>query len=103
MSCGLPIVTTPVGAILEAVWDGESALVVPPRDAPALTAAIGRLLDDSRLATRFGHAAHHRAETNCSQASMLSGMEVVFLSSVTAKEMCGRVEVRRVDNGGVRS
>jgi glycosyltransferase involved in cell wall biosynthesis len=46
MLCALPIVTTPVGAILEAVSDGETALVVPPRDAAALAAAIGRLLDD---------------------------------------------------------
>ena len=58
MLCGLPIVTTPVGAILEAVSDGETALVVAAADAAALAAAIARLLDDERARrpTRRGRA-----------------------------------------------
>ncbi len=67
MLCALPIVTTPVGAILEAVSDGETALVVPPRDATALAAAIGRLLDDEVLATRLGTAARRRASADFSR------------------------------------
>lgn len=78
MLCALPIVTTPVGAILEAVQDGESALVVPPRDASSLALAIARLLDDPGLATRLGAAARRRAEADFSQASMLDRMEAIF-------------------------
>src|SRR5206468_7700319 len=33
--------------------DGETALVVPPRDAPRMAAAIRRLLDDAPLAARL--------------------------------------------------
>ena len=78
MLCGLPIVTTPVGAILEAVTDGDTALVVPPKDAAALANAIGRLLDDDTLATRLGAAARRRASADFSREAMLDRMENIF-------------------------
>jgi len=71
-------VTTPVGAILDAVQDGESALVVPPQDAPALAAAIGRLLDDPALAVQLGATACRRASAEFSQVHMLDRMTVIF-------------------------
>ena len=80
MLCALPIVTTPVGAILEAVSDGETALVVPPRDAAALAAAIARLLDDDALAARLGDAARRVASADFSKDSMLDRMELLFAS-----------------------
>jgi len=78
MLCALPIVTTPVGAILEAVQDGESALVVPPQDAPALAAAIGRLLDDPALAARLGEKACRFARADFSRETMLDKMSILF-------------------------
>jgi glycosyltransferase involved in cell wall biosynthesis len=78
MLSALPIVTTPVGAILEAVQDGNSALVVPPKDGPALTAAISRLLEDPALATRLGEKARCVAEVDFSREAMLDGMEGIF-------------------------
>ena len=81
MLCGLPIVTTPVGAIPEAVSDNETALLVPPRDAAALADAIGRLLDDNALATRLGAAARRVASADFSRGRMLDRMEAVFRSA----------------------
>lgn len=81
MLCALPIVTTPVGAILEAVDDGQTALVVPPRDATALAAAIIRLLDDATLAGRLGTAARQRASEHFSRTVMLDRMEGIFRSA----------------------
>ena len=78
MLCGLPIVTTPVGAILEAVSDRNTALIVPPRDAAALAAAIARLLDDGALATRLGEAARRVASADFSRDAMLDSMEHIF-------------------------
>ena len=78
MLCALPIVTTPVGAILEAVRDGESALVVPPQDAAALAAAIGRLLDDGTLGSSLGAAARRVASADFSKEAMLDRMESLF-------------------------
>jgi glycosyltransferase involved in cell wall biosynthesis/SAM-dependent methyltransferase len=87
MMTGVPIVTTPVGAILEAVNDGETALVVPPKDAFALAGAIDRLMQDPRLASRLGHAARDRALERFSREAMLDRMESVFRNALGKAEM----------------
>ena len=74
----LLMVTTPVGAILEAVSDGRSALVVAPRDAAALARAIARLLDDPPLAASLGAEARRVASADFSRATMLDRMESIF-------------------------
>lgn len=55
---GTPVVaTTAVGAVAGGlVRDGETGLVVPPNDPPALAAAIRRLLADPQLRARLGRA-----------------------------------------------
>lgn len=61
MACGTPLVATNAGAIPEvAGTDGKTALLVPPRDAGALAAAIGRLLTDEELRRRVGAAGRDR-------------------------------------------
>lgn len=85
MLCGLPIVTTPVGAILEAVSDDQTALVVPPRDSQALAAALGRLLDDKELAARLGASARRVASAGFSRNAMLDSMERLFLASIDGR------------------
>ena len=82
MLCALPIVTTPVGAILEAVSDGDTALVVPPKDAAALAGAIARLLDDSAFAARLGDAARRVAGADFSRDAMLDRMEKLFAAAM---------------------
>jgi glycosyltransferase involved in cell wall biosynthesis len=61
MAFGRPVVAAAGGALLELVTDGETGLLVPPRDAPALRAAVERLLGDGELRERFGAAARRRA------------------------------------------
>jgi glycosyltransferase involved in cell wall biosynthesis len=60
MSRGLPVVTTDVDGCKEAILDGECGLLVPPRQEAAMAAAMGRLLADQELASRFGVAARAR-------------------------------------------
>ncbi|MCK9387451.1 MAG: glycosyltransferase family 4 protein [Sulfuritalea sp.] len=84
MLCALPIVTTPVGAILEAVSDGDTALVVPPKDARALANAVGRLLDDKALAAQIGGNARCVASADFSREIMLNRMESIFRQAKTS-------------------
>ncbi len=49
MQLGIPVVTTPIAGIPEAVIDGRSGLVVAQDDAAALADAIERLLGDAAL------------------------------------------------------
>jgi len=49
MSCGLAVVATRVGGVPEAVIDGETGLLVEPRDAGALGRAMERMITDDAL------------------------------------------------------
>ena len=62
MAHGLGIVTTPVGAVEDIITDGETGLLVPPGDTPALGRALRRLVTDRALRATLGEAAraYHR-------------------------------------------
>jgi glycosyltransferase involved in cell wall biosynthesis len=53
MRMGVPVISTSISGIPELVRDGETGLLVPPRDAAALAKAIERLLDDADLRRRL--------------------------------------------------
>lgn len=61
MACGLPVVATNVGGIPEVVADGLTGVLVPPRDAPAMSRALERLLRDPTLRRSLGGAGLRRA------------------------------------------
>lgn len=52
------VVTTRFGSVEELVRDGETGLLVPPRDAAALAAALERLASDPALRQRLAEAGH---------------------------------------------
>ncbi|MEV7175760.1 glycosyltransferase family 4 protein [Kitasatospora sp. NPDC093679] len=65
MATATPLVATTGGAIPEVAGeDGETCLAVPPADAGALAAALGRLLDDPALRERLGAAGRERVLAN---------------------------------------
>jgi glycosyltransferase involved in cell wall biosynthesis len=62
MASGVPIVATRVGGIPELVKDGETALLVLPRDTTAMADAIEKLLSSESLRQQLTSAARLRAE-----------------------------------------
>ena len=60
MAHGRPVVASAVGGLLDLVVDGETGLLVPPCDPPALRHALERLLGDADLRLRLGAAARER-------------------------------------------
>jgi glycosyltransferase involved in cell wall biosynthesis len=62
MAHGRPVVATGVGGLRDLVVDGETGLVVPPRDPAALRAALEALLADPVLRHRLGSAGRRRAQ-----------------------------------------
>jgi glycosyltransferase involved in cell wall biosynthesis len=66
MAYGRPVVACGVGGLREAVEDGVTGILVPPRDSEALRSALGRLLADIELRRRLGAAARARARTEWS-------------------------------------
>jgi glycosyltransferase involved in cell wall biosynthesis len=57
MACGLPVVTTPVGAIKTIVTDKETGLLVQPGNQEQLFQALDVMLSDTARASRLGDAA----------------------------------------------
>ena len=54
---GVPVITTPVGAIPEVVEPGRNGLLVTPGDVAGLAAAIRHVLENPELRHRMGEAA----------------------------------------------
>jgi glycosyltransferase involved in cell wall biosynthesis len=78
MLTALPCVTTAVGSISELAKDGDTALLVPPREAGPLREAIHRLLADGGLRRRLGEAARRHCEAGFSYEAMLDKMERIY-------------------------
>jgi glycosyltransferase involved in cell wall biosynthesis len=78
MACGLPLVTTPVGAIKEIIEDGRNGLLVAPRDGNALSRALDRLLGDRELASRLGEGALQTVLQRCSAMHVMRCYAALF-------------------------
>ncbi|MBI4049955.1 MAG: glycosyltransferase family 4 protein [Candidatus Doudnabacteria bacterium] len=64
MASGIPVVNTNIGGSPEINTDGQTGLIVPPKDSHALAAAIIKLLTDDELRQRMGRAARERVLQN---------------------------------------
>ncbi len=70
MAHAKPVIATPVGGTAELVADGETGLLVAPRDPALLAASIRTLASDAELRGRLGRAGRERVEHDFSEAAM---------------------------------
>ena len=78
MACARPVIATRVGGIPEVVVDGETGLLVPPRDPEALAAAIVRLVKDRNLRAKMGDAGLARVHSAFSAEQMVKNTLRVY-------------------------
>ena len=78
MACGVPVVATPVGAVAEAVQDGQTGLMSAPRDPVALARTLSTLMADPALRARMGAASLAYARSHFGLDIMLDHMLEVF-------------------------
>ena len=78
MACGKPIVATAAGGIPEVVADGETGMIVPPRDHHAMAAALVRLLNDDGLRRTMGTTGRARVRQRFSVEEMVRGTMAVY-------------------------
>lgn len=64
MALGVPVVTTAVNGLADAVLHEETGLIVGERDPAALACALARVLDDPLLAARLAAAARCHVESS---------------------------------------
>lgn len=78
MASARPVVATAHGGPLEIVDDGVTGVLVPPRDAAALAAALIALIDDPDRARTMGAAGRVRAVAHYSAPAYLAGVQRVY-------------------------
>jgi len=78
MAAARAVVATTVGAVPEALRDGENGLLVPPHDAAALAAALARLLADGALCRRLGARARGTVEQHYSTEAVCGRLAAIY-------------------------
>lgn len=78
MLCGLPIISTDVGSILEVLQPEQNGLLVDTCDSVSLALAIERMMNDTSLRERFGAYSRSFAIENCTLKQMVDHMEEIF-------------------------
>jgi glycosyltransferase involved in cell wall biosynthesis len=78
MASARAVVATPVGGTPELVQDGETGLLVPPRDPDALAAALRRLLADADLRRRLGEAGERRVRAEFTLDAMCARVLAIY-------------------------
>ena len=84
MAHGKPVVASAVGGLVDLVVDGETGLLVPPGDVPALRAALERLLGDRGLRARLGENGRKRAIERFSWKSATEATVAAYQDAVRA-------------------
>lgn len=79
MANGLPVVSTPVGGIPEAVSDGVEGFLVTPGDVQALADRLARLANDASLAREMGAAARRKVEASYSAQAVVPRIEQIYI------------------------
>lgn len=75
---GLAVVAARTGPLEEAIADGTTGLLVPPRDPEAMAAAVAGLLDDPDRRRAMGRAGRKRAAERFSLAACARALEAVY-------------------------
>ena len=78
MAAARAVVATRVGGCPELIEDGVSGLLVPPRDPPALAAALGRLLRDPHMAADVGRAARRTIAERFSSGATAAAWDALY-------------------------
>jgi glycosyltransferase involved in cell wall biosynthesis len=78
MACGVPVVASAVGGLADSVVDGQTGLLVPPRDPRALAAAAGELLASPAKRAALGAAGTNRARRRYSWPRVAAQTEAVY-------------------------
>jgi glycogen(starch) synthase len=78
---GIPLVTSNVGGLGEAVIDGQTGASYPPRDVAALAAAVRTVLDDPDAAQRMALAARERLTSAFDWHTVADETAQVYLSA----------------------
>lgn len=87
---GLPIVGTSVPGCLDAVEDGVTGLLVPPRDPDALVRALERYVLDAELRRAHGEAGRHRVLARYRREDLWDSLAAEYEALLAARAPAAR-------------
>ena len=85
MACGVPVVGSAVGGLLDSVADGRTGTLVPPHQPIAFAKAVRLLLDDPGRRADFGRAGRERALAHYSWDRIASSTAETYAQVVAAR------------------
>ncbi len=80
-AAGIPLVTSDVGGLGEAVISGQTGISHPPRDVAALAAAVRTVLDDPAAAQQRAEAARQRLTSDFNWHTVAANTAQVYLAA----------------------
>jgi glycosyltransferase involved in cell wall biosynthesis len=92
MAHGLPVASTTLAGVREAVVDGECGLLVPPGDEVGLADALQRLLSDGVLRSRLGAQARRRVVTRFERGANLPAVHAALAAAGLIPGVASRTE-----------
>lgn len=87
MAAGVPLVAARVGGLADMLTDGETALLVPPDDPDALSAALSRLNSDARLRLKLVANTQTLIRDRYALRPMLDAVTEVYREVATTSEV----------------
>ena len=85
MGAGLPVVSTRVGGIPEAVVDGETGILLEPGDVVCLAAALRTLAEDPELRARMGVAGRDRVREKFSTDRFFASFRAIWRDALAGR------------------
>jgi glycosyltransferase involved in cell wall biosynthesis len=85
MACGIPSIATNVEGSSEVITDGETGLLVPPRNPKSLAEATLKLLDDEELRDRMGANGRAHIVNNYDWESIVNRIESIYCAIAGSK------------------
>ena len=86
MACAKPVIATCINGVPEAVRPGVTGILVEPRDADALAAAMQQLFRNPATARHMGDAGRRAAEEQFSTGRFVSSVEAVYQSLLDRRD-----------------
>jgi glycosyltransferase involved in cell wall biosynthesis len=101
MAMGLPVVSTSISGIPELVEHERTGVLVPPRDPPALAAALARLLADPHQCQQLGSAASLSVTERFDLARNVERLHALFAQALTPEDTPSAAECAEPERGRV--
>lgn len=87
MACGLPVITTPIGAIKTIVIDGETGIFIKPSDFVQLYSSLDVMFSDRVASSRLGSNAYHSVQDRYSAEIVTKNYQMLFQNLISSMKV----------------